>query len=194
MRIHFRVSPTIPLYGVKKVLKSVQRDLQNIIGAVEVMYWTDHRLSLFKGQRKVHFSSVEKLDRVTNREVITVYIISSSLWHGIYEVYGIASGTKACVSQYLISNLPYDLWESCLWGFILHEVGHVLGLVPKHANNKIIIYEGFNLFHCANKCLMQGDTKLSDWHAVASWRKDMGKPFCASCSSFLRSKKHTIRS
>ena len=89
--------------------------------------------------------------------------------------------TIISVNRYL--GLAGKLQFECIKTEIMHEVGHIFGLVPRDRERDI--EENFGP-HCTNVCVMrQGLRVPNDWILITRDRLGFG-PFCASCRDNLR--------
>ena len=77
----------------------------------------------------------------------------------------------------------YSMQRECFKTIIMHEVGHMLGLVNE--NRTDIEY---NLgWHCTNNnCIMRQGLTINAWVQYTHERLNMGKSLCPHCQSDLR--------
>jgi predicted Zn-dependent protease len=102
--------------------------------------------------------------------------------------YGVASrGFGAVISTYAIyqaymGKLADDVFES----LVMHEVGHVFGLVPRTRTNNVVEMLGL---HCTNRCIMRQGMDVEAWRTHTDDRLQ-GHEFCLQCRRDLRSYFH----
>ncbi len=82
---------------------------------------------------------------------------------------------------------PVDLMEiECTKTVVMHEFGHVLGLLPENRTEDIVKEDTGT--HCENSCVMRGGFYgLGDWIEYTLNRMLNG-PYCSKCLSFLISR------
>ncbi|MDD5626837.1 MAG: hypothetical protein PHW01_02380 [Patescibacteria group bacterium] len=113
------------------------------------------------------------------------------IWNDMYSgeednnfVIGLAlpdTGTVISINRFLQLDLKLQL--ECIKTEIIHEVGHVFGLLPKDRKDNIEEKLGK---HCTNTCVMRQGLRLpDDWVAMTHDRLRFG-PFCQECQRDLR--------
>ena len=94
-------------------------------------------------------------------------------------------GIGAIASVARIRHLEPGLRGECIKTEIMHELGHVFGLIPRE---RTVAVEAQLGRHCANICIMrQGVNVPDDWIRITLDRLDSGAPFCPLCLRDLRS-------
>ena len=91
-------------------------------------------------------------------------------------------GTVISINRFL--NLAEPLRSQCIESEVIHEVGHVFGLVPETRTTNVTESLGK---HCTCRCIMrQGLAVPRDWIQFSRDRITSGQPFCPQCLIDLR--------
>lgn len=86
-------------------------------------------------------------------------------------------GTVMSINRFL--DLAEPLRSQCIESEVLHEMGHVFGLVPEMRTDDVIESLGR---HCTCRCIMrQGLSVPRDWIQYSNDRIRTGQPFCPQC-------------
>jgi len=116
-----------------------------------------------------------------------LFICSSDLWDGsmnINFIIGLASkgtGTVLSVARFREPGLGERLKYECIKTEVMHEMGHVFGLVTGRGKTEENLGP-----HCADSCTMrQGITVPHDWIPITQDRLRYGA-FCQQCTNDLR--------
>lgn len=101
-------------------------------------------------------------------------------------VIGLAlKGFGTVISLNRLQVISEELRLECIQTAVMHEVGHVFGLVPEHRTESVEESLGK---HCTNVCTMrQGLRVPHDWIRITRDRLASGQPFCPHCLHDLRS-------
>lgn len=90
-------------------------------------------------------------------------------------------GTVVSINRFL--QLEKGLQAECIKTEVMHEVGHIFGLIPE--NRQINVEDSLGK-HCTNVCSMRQGLRLpDDWVAMTRDRL-RGEPFCGECKQALR--------
>jgi len=116
-----------------------------------------------------------------------VIIVKSDIYSGNDDdnfVIGFALSEHATVvSLDKFLHLEQHIQEACIKTEVMHELGHVFGLVPEDRTDDV--EDDFGL-HCTNLCVMrQGRRVPVDWITMTNERLQF-RPFCEQCWFSLR--------
>lgn len=89
----------------------------------------------------------------------------------------------SALSIHRLLGLENRLQHECIKTIVMHEMGHVFGLIPPERTHNVEESLGK---HCTNRCLMrQGLRVPHDWINITQDRLKYG-PFCTTCTKDLR--------
>jgi predicted Zn-dependent protease len=187
MHISFVLDQLVPK-GFLKVAKRSTQDLSQIFESVTFSTEVDNGLSHKQANGVMHSSQIFQKKHPFSRHHYVVYVISYKLFLRRVQVEGISYRNICVISLYNVANQPYDLWSAAIWEFILHELGHSFGLIPRRRKESFV--SALNTVHCRNDCVMNDSLLLrSSWYHQANLRKESRAPFCSRCLEYLLHKK-----
>ncbi|MBD3310943.1 MAG: hypothetical protein GF349_00400 [Candidatus Magasanikbacteria bacterium] len=116
-----------------------------------------------------------------------VFITDDDLYSGDDNnnfVIGVAQElTGTVVSTARFKGLGSHIRHECIVTEIMHEFGHVLGLIPDSRTSSVEYSLGP---HCTNECVMrQGLSVPNDWIRFTEDRIRTRRPFCRECQGHL---------
>lgn len=115
-----------------------------------------------------------------------VVVLHSDIYNdGCNFVVGSAiEGFGTIVSINRFKNLERQLQAGCIKTTVMHEIGHVFGLVPKTRTINVVKSLGL---HCTCQCVMrQGLSVPHDFIKYTEERLATGQVFCPRCQQDLR--------
>jgi len=114
-----------------------------------------------------------------------ILIVNSDLYAGDsnFSVGLAGKGLGTIVSTFKIQGLDDTTRYECVKTEIMHELGHVFGLVPEERTENVEDSLGK---HCMNRCIMrQGLSVPSDWINMTNDRLQFGA-LCSTCETDLK--------
>lgn len=114
-----------------------------------------------------------------------VLIIDRGLRFNQMVAYGVGSHDYcAVISVYDIKTGNLDMDEECLKTIVMHEIGHMFGLIPK--DRKINYMIDCSGKHCLNRCVMRSPAILSNGMVGLTLDRMNDPGFCPQCLDYLR--------
>ena len=116
----------------------------------------------------------------TDNNSYDVFLLSSDIYYDNTNfIIGLArEGVGTIVSTFRFQSLDYKLKYECIKTEIMHELGHVFGLLPIERTESVDVSLGK---HCTNRCIMrQGLTVPLDWINITQDRLNYGA-LCEIC-------------
>lgn len=194
------IEPGIESWQKESVLEGVREILEiaGIYDKIEIKEDNNIELYLkegFKQERNGQLNADLIIGLIEN-EIIQLHMSLSPLYYKIlifkkdlYSdktifVIGLGQeGSGAVISIYRFLKLKYSDQKECIKTEVIHELGHVFGLIPDSRKFKV---ENSLGKHCKNRCTMrQGLNVPDDWIRISNERLQFGT-FCDICLKDLR--------
>lgn len=112
-----------------------------------------------------------------------LFILDSDLYYeGTNFVFGLTSkGIGSLVSTYRFKELDDKVRYDCIKTAVMHELGHLFGLVPETRSS---VNESLGI-HCNNICIMRQGLSIDEWINITNHRLEYGI-LCSPCSKDLK--------
>lgn len=122
---------------------------------------------------------------------LDIFLTNRDLYvEGTNYVLGLAiQGIGAVISTNRFLALSDSLRKECLKTLSMHEMGHVLGIVPDY--REIAVTESLGK-HCQNKCLMRQGLNVQEW-IIMTQERLQGYKLCDLCRNDLKAISYYLR-
>ncbi len=198
MHIVFEIDHRVPI-GIENVIRRAMNDLA--LTAPNCSYETKVNSKLLNRQRDdvrirtssfrniklytaIYASSIFSRSKVKSISKFYVTITVARLVYNYAVQHGLSEGRQSVVSLFNLSHLEYCFWSAGVWEVLMHEIGHMLGLVPASRINTTRKPSGHT--HCINDCVMCTDSLKKHWTYKSHERYRNRNPYCGLCSRYIR--------
>jgi predicted Zn-dependent protease len=180
----------IPIHNFGVWQTTNHRTAQGLVPFASVQWYIEHARQTGRNRQLNATTIVSDLYEEpwqTQAPHYDLMVVKDDLWSGEGNnnfVIGCAiKGVGTVISTARFQDLPTNQRRECIVTEVLHEMGHVFGLVPEDRTTNVEYSLGK---HCTNRCTMrQGLRVPSDWIEFTEDRRRHGV-FCSQCQTDLR--------